>query len=65
MTDSGVYRCVARNEKGDSTAPVNLEVYGKIVQCVKCEMKLYQTSFSILLTLTREQDEQGGPFVGK
>uniref|UniRef100_A0A8C1IDD7 receptor protein-tyrosine kinase n=1 Tax=Cyprinus carpio TaxID=7962 RepID=A0A8C1IDD7_CYPCA len=27
MTDSGVYRCVARNEKGDSTAPVNLEVY--------------------------------------
>uniref|UniRef100_A0A8C2ECJ7 Mast/stem cell growth factor receptor n=1 Tax=Cyprinus carpio TaxID=7962 RepID=A0A8C2ECJ7_CYPCA len=27
MTDSGVYRCVARNEKGVSTAPVNLEVY--------------------------------------
>uniref|UniRef100_A0A8C2CGA8 receptor protein-tyrosine kinase n=1 Tax=Cyprinus carpio TaxID=7962 RepID=A0A8C2CGA8_CYPCA len=38
MNDSGVYRCIARNEKGVSKATVNLEVYGK-----KCRMKLDQT----------------------
>ncbi len=38
MNDSGVYRCIARNEKGVSMAAVNLEVYGK-----KCGMKLDQT----------------------
>lgn len=35
MSDSGVYQCSAKNEKGVSMATVNLEVYGK-----KCEIKL-------------------------
>uniref|UniRef100_A0A8C1PWJ5 receptor protein-tyrosine kinase n=1 Tax=Cyprinus carpio TaxID=7962 RepID=A0A8C1PWJ5_CYPCA len=35
MNDSGVYSCIARNEKGVSMATVNLEVCGK-----KCRMNL-------------------------
>lgn len=60
MNDSGVYRCIARNEKGVSMATVNLEVYGK-----KYGMKLDQTFSNIIDFKQREQEEPDGPLVGK
>uniref|UniRef100_A0A8C2BI60 receptor protein-tyrosine kinase n=1 Tax=Cyprinus carpio TaxID=7962 RepID=A0A8C2BI60_CYPCA len=62
MNDSGVYRCIARNEKGVSKATVNLEVYEHgFINLTEGEDKVVEVREGESLTLSVEMTSYPSP----